>query len=267
MSERTEPGARWLGTLRRSWAPVWRAWGSEVAAALWPRRCSLCAAATAGTAAVAPRCSEHDWPLGLGGSRCGRCAARLGAGLPDGARCAACRLDRPSFDGVVGLGDWRADAGLRAFVFALKYGQRRDLGRELGRWLASVIEIQPAANTALVPVPLHRWRRLERGYDQALELARGLSEETGVPIVKALVRTRPTTPQGAPGAASRRANVRAAFAPRRRARSFAGAEVWLVDDVLSSGSTASECARVLRRAGAERVRVFVAARGAATMGA
>jgi len=166
---------------------------------------------------------------------------------------------------VSALGDWRDDDGLRAFVFALKYGGRADLGRELGRWLGELHAVERGAVAALVPVPLHRWRRLERGYDQAYEIARGLADLAGVAIDRALVRTRATTPQGAPGSVSRRANVRGAFTSRARDAGFDGAEIVLVDDVLSSGSTASECARVLRRAGAGRVRVFVAARGAATM--
>lgn len=249
---RASPLERALTGLRR--------FGAELLDALYPPRCALCDAA----ASDGRRCPAHDWALGLGGARCDRCAARLGAGLPPGARCAACRRDRPAFAGVTALGDWRADAGLRAFVFALKYGGRRDLGRELGRWLAELAgPVEPPA--AIVPVPLHRWRRLERGHDQALEIARGLAERSGAAVVRALSRTRSTPPQGAPGAVSRRANVRGAFALRRPRRAFGGREVWLVDDVLSSGSTASECARVLRRAGAGRVRVFVAARGAATM--
>jgi len=116
----------------------------------------------------------------------------------------------------------------------------------------------------LVPVPLHLARRIERGYDQSALLAEACAAEAGIPAIHALRRTRATTVQGALGTASRAANVRGAFAPsfaaRWHARRIAGADVWLVDDVLTSGSTASECARILRRLGARSVSVLCVAR-------
>jgi len=116
----------------------------------------------------------------------------------------------------------------------------------------------------LVPVPLHIARRIERGYDQSALLAEACAAEAGIPAIHALRRTRATTVQGALGTTSRAANVRGAFAPsfaaRWHARRIAGADVWLVDDVLTSGSTASECARILRRLGARSVSVLCVAR-------
>jgi len=116
----------------------------------------------------------------------------------------------------------------------------------------------------LVPVPLHLARRIERGYDQSALLAEACAAEAGIPAIHALRRTRATTVQGALGTTSRAANVRGAFAPsfaaRWHARRIAGADVWLVDDVLTSGSTASECARILRRLGARSVSVLCVAR-------
>ncbi len=112
----------------------------------------------------------------------------------------------------------------------------------------------------LVPVPLHPLRRLERGYDQALLLSRAISKATDLPTRRALARSRYTDPQGEPGHRSRSANVQAAFRARRSARELRERPVWLVDDVLTSGATASECARILRRAGASRVGLLVIAR-------
>jgi predicted amidophosphoribosyltransferase len=95
-------------------------------------------------------------------------------------------------------------------------------------------------------------------------LAESVASVASFRVARALVRVRRTPPQGSPGASSRSANVREAFAPsrwrRRAVRSIEGAGVWLVDDVLTSGATASECARVLRRMGAARVSLLALAR-------
>lgn len=264
------------------------------AEAAWPARCALCAADDAGDGLG---CLEHRFETGLRGRRCGRCAAAIGDALPDGELCPGCRARAPGFARVVALGEYRAAANA-AWVMALKYGGRPELAAPLGVLLAARLALEevgcgeapveachgagsrgepraaagagtrdgngPAARRLLVPVPLHLARRIERGYDQAWLLARACAEESGIPARRLLRRTRPTPVQGALGTASRAANVRGAFAPSLRARCAArrvrGAEVWLVDDVLTSGSTAAECARALRRMGAARVSVLCVAR-------
>jgi predicted amidophosphoribosyltransferase len=189
-------------------------------------------------------------------------------------RCAACRQRRPAFRRVVALGDY--GAALREWVLALKHGGRRDLAHPLGVALARRWCGEDGASAGrgergalLVPVPLHPWRAFERGHDQARGLARALSLATGVPLHGVLRRTRATGPQGTPGAVSRAANVHGAFAPIRSAlpggsarvrRRVEGRDAWLVDDVLTSGATASECARALRALGARSVGVLVVAR-------
>ncbi len=153
---------------------------------------------------------------------------------------------------------------MREWILALKYGRRADLaatlGRALGaRVLASACAAEP--RPLLVPVPLHILRRFERGYDQALLLAREAAGVTDMRVARALSRTRFTSVQGALGASSRTANVHGAFRVRRfHAREVRDADVWLVDDVVTSGATADECARTLLRAGARSVRVLAVAR-------
>jgi len=159
--------------------------------------------------------------------------------------------------------DYRASEAGRAWILALKHGGRRDLaaplGAVLGRRLLAVAA--RAEDALLVPVPLHPLRRLERGYDQALLLARAVGRAVDLDVSRALVRRRSTRVQGAPGSPSRTANVRGAFRLDNSAEpSVAGRAVWLVDDVVTSGATANECARVLRRAGARRVDVLALAR-------
>lgn len=221
--------------------------------ALYPPRCRLCGAADC----LAHRFSEHD-PH----PRCARCAAQLPAILPDGAICAACRIRPPGFTGAVCLGDY-GDPALRNWVLALKHGGRRDLADPLGRALGTrLLERGVEPGTPVVPVPLAWLRRHERGHDQALGLARGVAAQLGAPVVRALRRRRWTAPQGSVTAPSRSANVAGAFVARRAAALLRDREVLLVDDVATSGATLAECARVLRRAGARRVRPAFVARAA-----
>lgn len=236
----------------------------ELLDAIYPPRCPVCGSApSAGSA-----CAQHALPVEDRAPRCGRCALRLSPNLPDGRVCADCRADPPAFRRTLALGEYREEPGLRDWVLALKHRGRadlaRELGAELGARLARRLEQEGAGAGGrewIVPVPLHPLRRLERGYDQAFLLARAAAEAAGVPLAQLLRRTRWSPPQGAAGAVSRAANVSAAFRPRRRPRArLNGARVWLVDDVLTSGATASECARVLKGMGAREVGVLCVAR-------
>jgi predicted amidophosphoribosyltransferase len=115
-----------------------------------------------------------------------------------------------------------------------------------------------------VPVPLHWMRRLERGYDQARLVAEAAATIEELEVGLALSRSRSTAVQGSIGAPSRSANVARAFGPRRLfsrgSRRVAGRDAWIVDDVVTSGATASECARALKRLGAARVGLLALAR-------
>ncbi len=164
---------------------------------------------------------------------------------------------------------------LRNLILGLKHGNRREFAQPLGELLArrmldelendnsrkNVKRSRSLAECVLVPVPLHRLRKLERGHDQALDLARWISEASGLKLLPVLRRLRATPPQGAPGSVSRRANVHRAFrATRRAGKQLQGKWVLLVDDVLTSGSTASECTRVLKSNGASGATALVLAR-------
>jgi ComF family protein len=151
---------------------------------------------------------------------------------------------------------------VREAIHAFKFGGRRGLANPLGDLLAGVglSALPGAAPDALVPVPLHPRRARERGYDQALLLAGRLERAWGVPVVAdVLLRAVPTRPQTDLDAAARRRNVRDAFAVRR-AEPIAGRHIVLVDDVLTTGATAGECARTLYGAGAAAVGVLTVAR-------
>ncbi len=219
-------------------------------------------------------CAEHALGIGPDPPRCGRCDGPLPGSFPDGERCATCRREPRGPSRTLALGDYRDSPSLRECVLALKHGGRRDLADPLAallalRWQKGLAHLtgdskgvwRPLAPREIfVPVPLHPFRRLERGYDQAQLLARALADHLGLHAAWALKRTSDSLPQGSPGCASRAANVRGLFRVRWRQHArVRGAHVWLVDDVVTSGATLEECARALRRAGAKAVDAIVLA--------
>lgn len=233
---------------------------------VYPRQCLCCPQAVVSTTF----CREHALPDLPRPPRCGHCAAPLPRALPDGERCVACRRGVKGLPRVVALGDYGRDQGLREVVLALKHRRRPDLAVPLGRALARRMERVLAergtgsGRGVLVPIPLHPWRRFERGCDQAALLAESMGAELGWELARLVRRSEPTLPQGSAGVRSRRANVAGAFRLSERARRRAGGPrpVWLVDDVLTSGSTVRAVARILRGGGFEVDGVAVLARAA-----
>jgi ComF family protein len=151
---------------------------------------------------------------------------------------------------------------MREAVHAFKFGGRRALAVPLGDLLVETAagSLPAGAPDLLLPVPLHPRRQRTRGFNQAGLLARRLGRSHGWPVREdVLVRTVATPSQTELDAAGRRANVRGAFRLRRPA-AVAGRHVVLVDDVLTTGATLSECARCLRAAGAARVGALTVAR-------
>ncbi|MFT5081822.1 MAG: putative amidophosphoribosyltransferase, partial [Planctomycetota bacterium] len=268
--------------------------GLPLVDALFPRICQLCGVECADGFA----CAEHGIGEEREQARCGLCFRRLpssvfGASDPrppwetagqrrqaDWRRCRSCRGAAPGLGRLLALGDYPGD--LRPWILAFKHGGRADLARPLGALLAERCAQAGWTREAslgagfrvpwLVPVPLARSRRLDRGYDQALALGHALGQRLGLPVVRLLKRTRATPPQGEPGSRSRTANVQSAFGLVRPLGGFfdlgpvrkilervplravaelgmrnlaADQPLLLVDDVVSSGATLGECARVL----------------------
>jgi len=154
---------------------------------------------------------------------------------------------------------------LRAIVHSLKYEGRRSLAKPLSSLMRERCTWALEAADVVVPVPLHFSRRRERGFNQALDLARGLR----LPVCRAVRRTRPTISQTGLTGDQRHANMRGAFRPSRlpwRARAVRDRIVIVVDDVSTTGATLDECARVLSAMGAREVRAVTASSAALRAG-
>lgn len=149
---------------------------------------------------------------------------------------------------------------IERLIRGFKYHGDLAAGRLLADLLASrLVDAGAPRPDLIVPVPLHFRRRLQRGFNQSALISRDLSGWFGgLPWLEALRRTRPTATQSALPADRRGGNVRGAFAVRRLPPGTA--HVALLDDVMTTGSTLNECARVLRAAGVARVDVWVVAR-------
>jgi ComF family protein len=181
-------------------------------------------------------------------------------------RCGLCRRIEPPFVRAAAYGSY--DGGLRELIHLLKYASVRPAANVLGRMLAEAIaELETefgAEAVTVVPVPLHRSKFCEREFNHAAVIARAAMKLIGAPehlrlCADALKRTRETVSQTGLTSHQRRLNVRGAFAVAQR-EAVQGHEVLVVDDVYTTGATVSECARVLRRAGATKVWVATVAR-------
>lgn len=185
------------------------------------------------------------------------CGAPLAPGL---SACGRCRRGLSPFAAGASLGPY--EGTLRVAVLELKYRSRRRVAGRISEAMLDDLRVRSvmAGAQALVPVPLHPRRQRQRGFNQSELLADALGRRAGVAVAgSALVRRQDTRSQTGLTAAARRANVKGAFAVRRRAQ-IAGRTVVLVDDVLTTGATASACAQALRAAGAREVRLLTAAR-------
>jgi len=189
---------------------------------------------------------------------CSRCAATLGPHLAPVTDCSLCRGHSLAFEGVCRLGEY--DGKLREAVLMLKDGWNETLAEVLGRSLAPRIQAAWPGEplTAVVPIPLHWWRRFRRGYNQSAAIAHGAAEILGVPVASWLRRRKATAPQYSLSATARKENVKDAF--EVCSPSVTGAKILLIDDVLTTGSTCHEAARCLLAAGADSVKVAVLAR-------
>lgn len=210
--------------------------------------CLLCR----GAAAQGPLCAPCDADLPrLEQALCPRCALPS----PAGAICGRCLAQPPHFDATIAALAYRFPADV--LVHALKFRGELALAAVLARLLAARIGPDPAVS-CLVPVPIASARLRERGFNQALEIARHVARATGTRLAPELCdRARETPAQTDLPWAERGSNVRGAF---RASRALDGASIAVLDDVMTTGATLDEIAATLKRAGAARVVNWVIAR-------
>lgn len=190
---------------------------------------------------------------------CARCGtAFLGEDrLDEQGLCRLCRNEDVQFEAAYNFGLYETE--LRELIHLFKYRGVRSLAGPFGRWLAGAMPRQQRFD-ALVPVPLHWWRRLRRGFNQSALLGRELSRRTGLPLLEtALRRVRATPQQAQLTRGGRRRNVARAFQVPRPAE-VAGRRLLLIDDVFTTGATLNACAAELRKAGAAHVSTLTLAR-------
>ena len=216
-----------------------------------PPRCAGCGVVTEEVGAFCPPCwSQIEW---LGQSGCGRCGLPLAGTEID--TCGRCLADPPKLDRMRAAVAY--DDLPRSIALKLKYGRKVGLARTMARYMGPLKGDWPH-DAIIIPVPLHRWRLWGRGFNQSALMARELSRLWGLPAdVAGLKRVKRTQPLKGLSQTQRRKAVSGAF---KAASDFKGRTAILVDDVLTSGSTAEACARALRRAGASRVELVCWAR-------
>jgi ComF family protein len=232
---------------------LWRPLLGALQRFVLPYRCLLCGAAGEAGLDLCRHCAAE---LPRNQACCARCALPLSQAA---ALCGQCQRHPPPWDAA--WVPFRYAWPLDRLESRFKFGGDLAAGRVLSSlWLReSPFATMP---TWLLPVPLHVGRLRERGYNQAVELAKPLASRLGPVLqVDALIRSRATPAQTELGALARRRNVRGAFTARPH--TTWPAHVALFDDVMTTGATLSECARVLKRAGVKRVDVWALARAPA----
>jgi competence protein ComFC len=229
-----------------------------LASLFYPPACAVC------SANVAPGeylCAECDLKLTrIVPPFCAKCSEPFAGAITNAFTCANCGHRTLHFDAAVAA--YRSRGIVRQIVLDFKYGRQIHLRHLVGRWLIAALADERLRNLTfdlIVPVPLHPARERERGFNQSALLAELLSTHTALSTQPALERVRYTTTQTAFDRGERMQNLHGAFRLRKTA-DVRGLRVLLIDDVLTTGSTLSECARVLKGGGARSVHAATAAR-------
>jgi ComF family protein len=248
-----------------------KAVSSSLFSILFPSDCRICGAplTTIASLPVCEPCLAQITPLD--GPLCRVCGEKLFSSIVESENdslCGMCRRVEPRFRRAAAYGAY--EGALRDLIHLFKYKGIRPAGKLLGSLLNhAVTEMVLPDSLIVVPVPLWSGKRNVRGFNQAEAIARtfmSFQTSSGIQLdTSILVRTRETASQTGLTRHQRRANVRGAFAVLGSEK-VKGRSILIVDDVMTTGTTAGECARVLRRAGAKEVFVATVARATKEVG-
>ena len=225
---------------------------------LYPPVCTLCGGKTRAGEYLCERCEAKATPIVA--PFCQQCSEPFEGAIATAFTCANCAHRTIYFDAAVAA--YRGRGIVRQIIHDFKYGRQIHLRHLVARWLYGAFDderLRGRTFDMIVPVPLHPTRQRERGFNQASLLAELLTAQISIPCKPLLKRVRYTTTQTALDRAERMENLHNAFRLRRNAN-VRGLRVLLIDDVLTTGSTLSECARILKRSGAISVYAATAAR-------
>ncbi len=224
----------------------------------YPANCELCGEAVARDEYLCAVC--EDRAPRITSPFCAKCSEPFSGAIDQEFTCTNCAHRALDFDAAVSA--YRSRGIVRVVLLRFKYGGDLHMRHPIGRWLLEALNdsrLRDRTFDVIVPVPLHPARLRERGFNQAQLLGKIMSAKINVPVLPALERIRYTTTQTAFDRLDRMENLRNAFRLRKKI-GVRDSRVLLVDDILTTGSTLSECARVLRTAGARSVHAITAAR-------
>ncbi len=222
-------------------------------AALMPRRCVFCGVlANADERYICNSCNK-DLPWII--NSCEFCAMPVPAPLPRGVPCASCQIEPVIFTAAVA--PLHYSFPLDSAIKALKFHRKLFYQPAFSDILLSAVAGLPADIDSLLPVPLHKWRRIRRGFNQAEEIAGPLVSRMQWPRLRNVERVVSTPYQSGLAAAERRRNLKSAFRVRG---CVAAKHVLIVDDVITTGETCRQLARVLLENGVEKVSALALAR-------
>jgi competence protein ComFC len=224
----------------------------------YPPLCVVCASSIEGREYLCENC--HGRAPRITPPFCAKCSEPFFGAITQTFTCANCAHRTLHFDTAVAV--YRSRGLVRKLVHEFKYGHQRHLRHPLASWLGETMNdprLRGRRFDLIVPVPLHPARERERGFNQAALLAELLSGRIAVPLRPVLERIRYTSTQTAHDRTERMENLHDAFRLRKKTN-VRELRVLLIDDVLTTGSTLSECARILKEAGASTVHAATAAR-------
>jgi len=223
---------------------------------LFPSRCIFCHKTVNQAVEICPECYNN---LPHNESCCLRCALPLPEELNHSVICGRCIKQAPAFDYAHSL--FRYENSVVGLVHQLKFGEKISHARSVGELMWQKLCQTGESPDCLLPVSLHDLRLRQRGFNQSIEISRVLAKKSAIPVeYDAVVRHRRTPAQTGLDAKQRKKNIRGAFSVLKR---FDHRHVLIVDDVMTTGATVNELARILKKHGVARVGVLTIARAPA----